>query len=103
VAKVAAALGSARKNELPESARAPAAAYVIAAAEGADLHLDRPRCRAADYGPAVRDRPIAGAMIPAAMVAVSCSIRFDRDRERAENRRTLCRPFGRHSSFDPVL
>jgi 1-carboxybiuret hydrolase len=69
VAKVAAALGLAREIELPEAARARAAAYVITAAEGAGLHLDRLRCRAADYDPAVRDRLIAGAMIPAAMVA----------------------------------
>jgi 1-carboxybiuret hydrolase len=69
VAKVAAALGLAREIELPEAARARAAAYVITAAEGAGLHLDRLRCRAADYGAAVRDRLIAGAMIPAAMVA----------------------------------
>jgi 1-carboxybiuret hydrolase len=69
VAKVASALGAAREIELPEAARARAAAYVISAAEGAGLHLDRLRSRAADYDPAVRDRLIAGAMIPAAMVA----------------------------------
>jgi AtzE family amidohydrolase len=69
VAKVAAALGLAREIELPEAERARAAAYVITAAEGAGLHLDRLRCRAADYDPAVRDRLIAGAMIPATMVA----------------------------------
>jgi aspartyl-tRNA(Asn)/glutamyl-tRNA(Gln) amidotransferase subunit A len=69
VAKVAAALGVLREVELPEAARARAAAYVITAAEGAGLHLDRLRRRAADYDPAVRDRLIAGAMIPAAMVA----------------------------------
>jgi 1-carboxybiuret hydrolase len=69
VAKVAAALGVSREIELPEAARARAAAYVITAAEGAGLHLDRLRRRARDYDPAVRDRLIAGAMIPAAMVA----------------------------------
>jgi len=69
VAKVAAALGAAREIELLEAERARAAAYVITAAEGAALHLDRLRRRAADYDPAVRDRLIAGAMIPAAMVA----------------------------------
>ena len=68
-AKTAAALGVAREIELPEAERARAAAYVITAAEGAALHLDRLRRRAADYDPAVRDRLIAGAMIPAAMVA----------------------------------
>ena len=69
VAKVAAALGVTREIELPQAARARAAAYVITAAEGAGLHLDRLRRRARDYDPAVRDRLIAGAMIPAAMVA----------------------------------
>jgi Asp-tRNA(Asn)/Glu-tRNA(Gln) amidotransferase A subunit family amidase len=69
VARVAAALGVTREIELPEGARARAAAYVITAAEGAALHLDRLRRRAGDYDPAVRDRLIAGAMIPAALVA----------------------------------
>ncbi len=69
VAKIAAVLGASREVELPEAARARAAAYVITAAEGAGLHLDRLRRRAVDYDPAVRDRLIAGAMIPAAMVA----------------------------------
>ena len=68
VTKIAAALGISREIEVPEVARARAAAYVITAAEGAALHLDRLRKRAADYDPAVRDRLIAGAMIPAAMV-----------------------------------
>jgi 1-carboxybiuret hydrolase len=54
--------------ELPEAARARAAAYVITTAEGAALHLDRLRARPADFDPDVRDRLIAGAMVPAAMV-----------------------------------
>jgi aspartyl-tRNA(Asn)/glutamyl-tRNA(Gln) amidotransferase subunit A len=41
---------------------------VITAAEGASLHLERLRARARDFDPAVRDRLIAGAMIPAALV-----------------------------------
>jgi 1-carboxybiuret hydrolase len=69
VVKVAVTLGVSREIELPEAARARAAAYVITAAEGAALHLDRLRRRAGDYDPAVRDRLIAGAMIPAALVA----------------------------------
>jgi aspartyl-tRNA(Asn)/glutamyl-tRNA(Gln) amidotransferase subunit A len=60
VAKVAAAFGISREIEFPEAARARAAAYVITAAEGAGLHLDRLRSRAVDYDPAVRDRLIAG-------------------------------------------
>jgi AtzE family amidohydrolase len=40
---VAAALGATRQIELPEAARARAAAYVITTSEGAALHLDRLR------------------------------------------------------------
>ncbi|GJD80588.1 AtzE family amidohydrolase [Methylobacterium gregans] len=65
VARVAEALGATRTVEIPEARRARAAAYLITAAEGAALHLDRLRTRAGDFDPAVRDRLIAGAMIPA--------------------------------------
>ncbi len=65
VARVAEALGATRTVEIPEARRARAAAYLITAAEGAALHLDRLRMRAGDFDPAVRDRLIAGAMIPA--------------------------------------
>jgi 1-carboxybiuret hydrolase len=68
VARVAKALGATRTIEIPEAGRARAAAYVITAAEGASLHLDRLRKRPNDFDPAVRDRLLAGAMIPAAMV-----------------------------------
>lgn len=66
---VSAALAVTRKVEIAEAARARAAAFVITAAESAALHLDRIRSRPADYDPAVRDRLIAGAMIPASAVA----------------------------------
>jgi aspartyl-tRNA(Asn)/glutamyl-tRNA(Gln) amidotransferase subunit A len=66
--RVAAALEARREVEIPEAQRARAAAYVITASEGASLHLDRLRARARDFDPAVRDRLIAGAMIPAALV-----------------------------------
>jgi AtzE family amidohydrolase len=66
--RVAGALGATREVEIPEVPRARAAAYVITAAEGAALHLDRLRERASDFDPAVRDRLIAGAMVPAALV-----------------------------------
>jgi aspartyl-tRNA(Asn)/glutamyl-tRNA(Gln) amidotransferase subunit A len=69
LAAVAAALGAAREVTLPEAGRARAAAYVITASEGAALHLDRLRRRPQDFDPDVRDRLIAGALIPAAMVA----------------------------------
>ncbi|MGY4254991.1 AtzE family amidohydrolase [Bradyrhizobium sp. USDA 4516] len=68
VARVAKALGAARIVELPEAARARAAAYIITTTEGAALHLDRLRKRPNDFDPAVRDRLIAGAMVPAVYV-----------------------------------
>ena len=68
VDRVAAALGANRDIELPQAERARAAAFVITAIESASLHLHRLGSRANDYDPAVRDRLIAGAMVPAALV-----------------------------------
>ncbi|PSO22030.1 AtzE family amidohydrolase [Bradyrhizobium sp. MOS003] len=68
VSRVAKALGATKVVDIPEAARARAAAYVISTTEGASLHLDRLRRRANDFDPAVRDRLIAGAMVPAALV-----------------------------------
>ena len=66
--RVAAALGANRDIEIPQAERARSAAFIITASEGASLHLDRLRARARDFDPAVRDRLIAGAMTPAALV-----------------------------------
>jgi 1-carboxybiuret hydrolase len=68
VARVARTLSATRIVELPEVARARAAAYVISTVEGASLHLDRLRQRPHDFDPAVRDRLLAGAMVPAPLV-----------------------------------
>ena len=68
VGLAAEALGGVRTVEIPEAARARAAAFVITASEGAALHLDRVRTRPADFDPATRDRLLAGTMIPAAWV-----------------------------------
>lgn len=65
---VADALGATRMVDIPEAARARAAAYLITASESAGLHLDRVKTRAADFDPEVRDRLIAGAMMPEAWV-----------------------------------
>ena len=65
---VAKAAGARGEIVIPEAHRARAAAYVITATEGAALHLDRLRARADDFDPAVRDRLIAGAMVPASLV-----------------------------------
>lgn len=65
VEKAARALGAAETVELPEVELARAAAFLITAVEGGNLHLDRLRTRAADFDPAVVDRLMAGALIPA--------------------------------------
>jgi aspartyl-tRNA(Asn)/glutamyl-tRNA(Gln) amidotransferase subunit A len=66
---VAAALDATQEVELPQAEQARAAAYVITTTEGAALHLPRLRSRAADFDPEVRDRLIAGALIPGSIVA----------------------------------
>ncbi|MBW7964588.1 AtzE family amidohydrolase [Bradyrhizobium sp. BR 10261] len=68
VGRLAKALGATKVIDVPEASRARAAAYVITTTEGASLHLDRLRRRPNDFDPAVRDRLIAGAMVPAALV-----------------------------------
>ena len=55
--------------------RARAAAYLITMVEGAALHVDRLRERAADFDPDVRDRLIAGAMLPGAWVVKAQKLR----------------------------
>ncbi|MBL8707297.1 MAG: AtzE family amidohydrolase [Rhodospirillales bacterium] len=62
---VAKALRAKATVTLPEAARARAAAFLITASEGANLHLERLRTRAADFDPATRDRLLAGALAPA--------------------------------------
>jgi len=66
--QVAGALGVDDEIELPEAKRARAAAYVITATEGAALHLERLRKQPQNFDPAVRDRLIAGAIVPASLV-----------------------------------
>ncbi len=65
---VAACLGATPDAILPEAERARAAAFLITTTEGAALHLDRLRSHAAAFDPAVRDRLIAGALVPASLV-----------------------------------
>ncbi|MDV3002250.1 MAG: 1-carboxybiuret hydrolase subunit AtzE [Chroococcopsis gigantea SAG 12.99] len=57
-------LGVTRRVMIPESERARAAAFIITAVEGANLHLERLRHRLHDFDPATRDRFLAGALIP---------------------------------------
>ena len=68
VSAVATALNADEIVDVPEAARARAAAYVITTAESSALHLDRIRKRPEDFDPDTRDRFISGAMVPAAWV-----------------------------------
>ena len=68
VDRVAAVLKAERTVELVEAQRARAAAYLITMAEGAALHLKRLETRAQDFDPDVRDRLVAGAMLPGVWV-----------------------------------
>jgi aspartyl-tRNA(Asn)/glutamyl-tRNA(Gln) amidotransferase subunit A len=64
VQKVADAMKVTEYVTIPEAHRARAAAFVITASEGANLHLDKLRCRPQDFDSATRDRFLAGALIP---------------------------------------
>ncbi|NEP21210.1 AtzE family amidohydrolase [Moorena sp. SIO3I6] len=64
VAKVASSLDVTASVTIPEAKRARAAAYIITANEGSNLHLDNLRKRPDDFDPATRDRFLAGALIP---------------------------------------
>ncbi|MDJ0553681.1 MAG: AtzE family amidohydrolase [Microcoleaceae cyanobacterium MO_207.B10] len=64
VEQVADALGVTQRVTIPEAHRARAAAYIITAAEGANLHWENLRTRPQDFDPATRDRFLAGALIP---------------------------------------
>lgn len=65
VAKVARALDISASVTIPEPHRARAAAFMITASEGANLHFANLRSRPQDFDPATRDRFLAGALIPA--------------------------------------
>jgi AtzE family amidohydrolase len=68
VDRVATALQAQREVEIPEAPRARSAAYVITTSEGAALHLDRLRQCPDYFDPEVRDRLIAGALVPGGAV-----------------------------------
>ena len=64
--RLADGLSVSRRVELPKAATARAAAMVITAAEGAELHLPDLRERSAEFDPKTRYLFLAGAMQPAA-------------------------------------
>jgi AtzE family amidohydrolase len=66
VAKAAKALGANRTVTIADAGRARAAAYIITACEGSNLHLPDLRTRPQDFDPVVIERFLAGALLPAA-------------------------------------
>lgn len=64
VAAFAKALKADRRVTIPEAGRGRAAAYIITTTEGANLHRERLKTHANDFDPAVRDRFLAGLMLP---------------------------------------
>ena len=83
VARVADVLGVTRRVTLPEAHRARAAAFVITSSEGAQQHLESLRARAKDFDPLIRDRFLAGALVPAVLYARAQRFRaWFRDRVR---------------------
>jgi len=78
---IARALGANTSVEIEHAAHARTAAYLITMAEGSALHLQRLQTRPMDFDPDVRDRLIAGTMIPAAWVVKAQKFRrFYRER-----------------------
>ncbi|OUL27080.1 amidase [Nostoc sp. RF31YmG] len=64
VERVARALEVNEYVTIPEAHRARAAAFIITASEGANLHFEKLRSRPQDFDHATRDRFLAGALIP---------------------------------------
>ncbi len=75
VAHVAAALKVRARASLPGAEAARASAFLVTAAQGANLHLANLRARAADFDPATRDRLLAGALLPATFVLQAQRVR----------------------------
>jgi AtzE family amidohydrolase len=83
VETVAQALRVRKRVIIPETHRARAAAAIITAAEGSNLHLKDLRSRSQDFDPATRERFLAGALMPASWYVQSQRFRsWYRDRIR---------------------
>ena len=65
IKQAADALGATRTVEIPEATRGRAAAFVITASEGGQLHLPNLKTRVNDFDPVIVDRLLAGALLPA--------------------------------------
>jgi amidase/aspartyl-tRNA(Asn)/glutamyl-tRNA(Gln) amidotransferase subunit A len=89
VQRAAAVLGTDRVVDWPEVDRARAAAFMITNAEGAAIHLEDLKRRAADFDPLTRDRFIAGALLPAAWVVHAQRLRHWFARQVAQSFETV--------------
>ncbi|MEM1367191.1 MAG: AtzE family amidohydrolase [Cyanobacteria bacterium P01_H01_bin.15] len=65
VQKIAEQLGVAKTVTIPAAAEARAAAYLITVVEGANLHREQLKTRPQDFDPLIRDRFLAGLLVPA--------------------------------------
>ncbi|MBW4485413.1 MAG: AtzE family amidohydrolase [Tildeniella torsiva UHER 1998/13D] len=95
LAEMIQSLGISDVVEFPETHRARAAAYIITACEGSQLHLERLRQSPMEFDPATRDRFLAGAMLPAAWYLQAQRLRRwyrDRVREVFQNYDVLITP-----------
>lgn len=75
VLRVSKALEASRVVSVPDAHAARAAAFLITMSEGAALHLDRLRTQPDEFDPEVRDRLLAGALLPAAWVQKAQKLR----------------------------
>lgn len=75
VDEAAAALGATDTVEWPEAARARAAAFIITMVEGGALHRERLKTRIGDFDPEVRDRLVAGNLLPGSMLVQAYKFR----------------------------
>lgn len=75
VGMAAALLGARGSMTLAGTQKARAAAFVLTAASGGNLHREALRSQAADFDPATRDRLLAGALMPADAVLQAQRVR----------------------------
>jgi AtzE family amidohydrolase len=75
VQAVAQSLGATETVILPGAGRARAAAFVLTAASGANLHREALHARAEDFDPATRGRLLAGLLLPADAIVQAQRVR----------------------------
>jgi AtzE family amidohydrolase len=66
IRKAAARVAGVREVTIPDAAAGRAAAFIITACEGGQLHLPNLRTRLEEFEPMIQDRLLAGAVLPAA-------------------------------------